>query len=118
MGTGQIGADSRPTEAVAESNPMEEPPDQGNQPECTEVIAEEKAFYREREFSKRVKEDTLEEVNLGDREEAKPVKILADLEPDFKQQLVQLLIEYKDVFAWSYQDTRVWIRSLLSTASC
>ena len=57
------------------------------------MIAEEKAYYREREFSKRVKEDTLEEVNLGTGEEEKPVKILADLEPDFNKQqscLVQL----------------------------
>ena len=95
-----------PAKIVAEANLTEEPPDQGNQPEWADVIAEEKAYYREQEFSKRVKEDALEEVTLGTGEEEKPVKISTDLEPDFKQQLVQLLTEYKDVFAWSYQDMK------------
>ena len=33
-----------PAEAVAEANLTEEPPDQGNQPEWADVIAEEKAY--------------------------------------------------------------------------
>ncbi|MCO5581496.1 hypothetical protein L7F22_035381 [Adiantum nelumboides] len=52
-------------------------------PEWNEVLAEEKAFYREREFSQRVKEDALTEVNLGTVVDPRPVKISADLDEAF-----------------------------------
>ena len=39
-------------------------------------------------------------------EEAKPAYILADLTPEEEEQLIALLKEYKDVFAWSYKDLK------------
>ena len=38
------------------------------------------------------------------REEAKPAYILVDLTAEQEEQLIALLKEYRDVFAWSYKD--------------
>ena len=48
--------------------------------------------------------EPLETVNLGSEENVKEVKIGALLSPQIKEQLISLLKEYVDVFAWSYQD--------------
>ena len=48
--------------------------------------------------------EPLETVNLGSEENVKEVKIGALLSPQVKEQLISLLKEYVDVFAWSYQD--------------
>ena len=41
-------------------------------------------------------------INLGNEDEKKEVKIGATFEQ--KKELVSLLLDYKDIFAWSYQD--------------
>ena len=43
-------------------------------------------------------------VNLGSEEDPKEVKIGASLHPNVKRGLIELLKEYVDIFAWSYQD--------------
>ena len=43
-------------------------------------------------------------INLGLEEDPKEVKIGASLHPDVKSGLIELLKEYVDIFAWSYQD--------------
>ena len=43
-------------------------------------------------------------VNLGTDEEKKEVKIGSSLDPSAKKEIVDLLREYVDIFAWSYQD--------------
>jgi len=43
-------------------------------------------------------------INLGTEEDKKEVKIGTTLSVQERQQLVDLLKEYSDVFAWSYQD--------------
>jgi len=48
--------------------------------------------------------EATELVNLGDDNEQKEVKIGTSLSIGQKEELVQLLQEYADVFAWSYQD--------------
>ena len=48
--------------------------------------------------------EPLEVVNLGSEEDPKEVKIGASLNPDVKSELIELLKEYVDIFAWSYQD--------------
>ena len=40
------------------------------------------------------------------REEAKPVYIASDLTPEEEQELIALLMEYREVFAWSYKDLK------------
>ena len=43
-------------------------------------------------------------VNLGTDDEKKEVKIGSSLDLSTKKEIVDLLIEYVDIFAWSYQD--------------
>jgi len=49
-------------------------------------------------------EEILETVNLGGDGEEKHVKIGASLTKEMQERLYSLLREFKDVFAWSYQD--------------
>jgi len=48
--------------------------------------------------------ETTELINLGTEEDRREVKIGTTLSETERQQLVDLLKEYSDVFAWSYQD--------------
>ena len=48
--------------------------------------------------------DPLEAINLGSEEDKKEVNIEALLDSSVKGKLIDLLKEYVDVFAWSYQD--------------
>ncbi|KAI5394633.1 hypothetical protein KIW84_061318 [Lathyrus oleraceus] len=49
-------------------------------------------------------EEQVELVNLGSEDDVKEVKIGSRLCPEVKKGLIDLLREYSDVFAWSYQD--------------
>ena len=46
----------------------------------------------------------MDTVNLGTEEDKKEVKVGANLEPNVKKRLTQLLHDYVEVFAWSYED--------------
>src|SRR4051812_40847738 len=48
--------------------------------------------------------EPLEKINLGSEEDKKEVTIRSLLDADIKSKLTDLLKEYVDVFAWSYQD--------------
>jgi len=48
--------------------------------------------------------EALEMINLGTKEDKKEIKIGASLDPAVKKQIIELLKEYVDVFAWSYRD--------------
>ena len=41
---------------------------------------------------------------MGIEEERREVKIRTTLSPTIREKLIDLLREYSDVFAWSYQD--------------
>ena len=45
-----------------------------------------------------------EVVNLGTKEERKEMKIGTTLSPAIRKELIDLLQDYSNVFAWSYQD--------------
>lgn len=49
-------------------------------------------------------QDPLEEVNLGELENPKMVYVSTLLAKEFKQELISLLREYIDCFAWDYDD--------------
>ena len=40
------------------------------------------------------------------RQDAKPVYIATNLEPNKEHELISILQEFKDVFAWSYKDLK------------
>ncbi|XP_004491697.4 uncharacterized protein [Cicer arietinum] len=48
--------------------------------------------------------EPIEIVNLGTEEGRKEIKVVTILKKEVYHKLIQLLHEYKDVFAWSYQD--------------
>ncbi|KAM2256250.1 hypothetical protein TB2_046475 [Malus domestica] len=49
-------------------------------------------------------DDNLKELNLGTKEEQKPIFVSALLRADEIEEYYQLLSEYKDVFAWTYKE--------------
>ncbi|RDX81084.1 hypothetical protein CR513_38273, partial [Mucuna pruriens] len=49
-------------------------------------------------------EESIEVVNIGSRKEVKEVKVGKRMSLDVRRRMVELLKEYVDVFAWSYQD--------------
>ena len=49
-------------------------------------------------------EEPMESVNLGTETDKKEVKIGASLETSVKQRLIQMLRDYIEIFAWSYED--------------
>ena len=45
-----------------------------------------------------------ETINLGSSEDVKEIKIILHINQEIREAIIQLLFEYKDVFAWSYDD--------------
>ena len=49
-------------------------------------------------------QEPVDVINLGTEEDQKEVKVGTALGQEIKDELVSLLREFADVFAWSYQD--------------
>jgi len=49
-------------------------------------------------------QDPLEEVDLGDGIVKRPTYVSAKIPKEFKDRIVELLKEYKDCFAWDYNE--------------
>ena len=58
-------------------------------------------------------QDPLEEVNLGEGPIKKPTYISAKLDPELRVEVIQLLKEFKDCFAWDYDKMSGLDRSLV-----
>ena len=48
--------------------------------------------------------DDLKELNLGTNEEPRPIYVSSLLTPKEENKYFELLMEYKDVFAWAYKE--------------
>ena len=57
-------------------------------------------------ISQRVKASQLEDVDLGTMDKPRPVKVAKKLPDEEKKVMVTLLTDFRDVFAWSYEDMR------------
>jgi hypothetical protein len=57
--------------------------------------------------------DKLEEVDIGSSDKPRPTFISANLESDFREELIKLLKEYKDCFAWDYSEVPGLDRSIV-----
>ena len=57
--------------------------------------------------------DTLEEVDIGDGDRPRSTFISAKLDPKYKRELIKLLKEYKDYFAWEYYEMPGLDRSIV-----
>ena len=55
-------------------------------------------------ISQRVKASQLEEVDLGTNDKPRPVNVAKEMPKDEKKVMVELLTNFQDVFAWSYED--------------
>ena len=71
-----------------------------------ELHNSQEALEREMAISQCVKASTLEEVNLGMLEDPWSVNIVKELVLIERKSMVELLKEYRDVFAWSYEDMK------------
>ena len=60
-----------------------------------------------------VSADELEEIDLGDGDKPRPTFISKKLSQDVKHDLIQLLKEYKDCFAWDYSEMPGLSRSIV-----
>ena len=49
-------------------------------------------------------QEVTEAINLRTKEERREMKIKTTLSPTTRKELIDLLQDYSDVFAWSYQD--------------
>ena len=56
--------------------------------------------------STRVKEDDVKEINLGIEANPQLVRISTQVKGQFLQDLVKLLQDYKDIFAWDYSQVK------------
>ena len=57
--------------------------------------------------------EDVEDVNIGVEQEPKLVKISKKLSAEVKEKYVNLLKKYSDVFAWSYDDLKVYDTSVI-----
>ena len=72
--------------------------------EDCEVPGELTRLLQEEERTIQPHEERVDTINLGTEEDKKEVKVGANLEPSVKERLIQLLHDYVEVFAWSYED--------------
>lgn len=64
-----------------------------------------------------------ETVNLGSLDNIRETKISVHLEPQLREEIIEVLFEYKHVFAWSYDDmtglsTDLVVRKLPTDLAC
>ena len=57
--------------------------------------------------------DELEEIDIGPRDRPRPTYVSAKLDPEYKQELIDLLKEFKDCFAWEYYEMPGLDRSIV-----
>ena len=57
--------------------------------------------------------DELEEVDIGPEDRPRPMYVSAKLDPEYKQELIDLLKEFKDCFAWEYYEMPGLDRSIV-----
>ena len=57
--------------------------------------------------------DELEEIDIGPRDRPMPMYVSAKLDPEYKWELIDLLKEFKDCFAWEYYEMPGLDRSIV-----
>ncbi|MCI50559.1 hypothetical protein A2U01_0071803, partial [Trifolium medium] len=58
-------------------------------------------------------QDPLQEIDIGDDSIKRPTYISANIDPDLRIEVVELLKEYKDYFAWDYNEMSGLSRNLV-----
>jgi hypothetical protein len=57
--------------------------------------------------------EKLEKIDIGDGDKPRPTFISANLNPNFREELIKLLKKYKDCFAWDYSEMPGLDRSIV-----
>jgi len=57
--------------------------------------------------------DELEEIDIGPGDRPRPMYVSAKLDVEYKQELIDLLKEFKDCFAWEYYEMPGLDRSIV-----
>ena len=57
--------------------------------------------------------DELEKIYIGSGDRPRPTYVSAKLDPEYKQEVVDLLKEFKDCFAWEYYEMPGLHRSIV-----
>jgi hypothetical protein len=57
--------------------------------------------------------EEVEDCNIGTQEKPRLVKLSKYLPPEIKSKYVELLRQYKDVFAWSYDELRTYDTTII-----
>ncbi|XP_039165946.1 uncharacterized protein LOC104440423 [Eucalyptus grandis] len=86
------------------TSPKAENPDDASEGITRIVLRHTKCSWEVHEKAKALTSEQTVTINLSDTEEAKEVKIGANLPKDKAERLIQLLNEYQDIFAWTYAD--------------
>ena len=73
------------------------------------------SLEKEMTISQRVKASQLEEVDPGTMDKPRSVKVAKELPDEEKKAMVALLTDFRDVFAWSYEDMRGLDPSYINT---
>ena len=85
---------------------QEKESDEPDQEAIRELHQAQESLEREMTILQRVKASQLEEVDLGTEEKPRPVNVAKEMPKDEKKAMVELLMNFRDVFAWSYEDMR------------
>ena len=96
-------------ETIADYAPPTTLQEEAHEPELESIMELSRAratFKREMEISRRVTTSALEKVNVGTTTDPRLLSIAKDLHPSQKVAMLELLKEYKDVFAWSHEDMK------------
>ena len=78
-------------------------PDEPDQAAIRELRQAQESLEREMTISQRVKTSQLE-VDLGTTDKPRPVNVAKELPSEEKKAMVALLMDFWDVFTWSYED--------------
>ena len=78
--------------------------DEDESEEDCEVPGELARLLQQEERTIQPHEELVDTVKLGTKEDKKEVKVGANMEPSVKKRMIQLLPDYVEVFAWSYED--------------
>ena len=96
-------------EAASEYAPTSMRQDVEHEPDpesLLELSKAQEAFEQEMEISWQATTSMMEKINVGSVEAPRPLSIAKDPMPTEKIGMIDLLWEYKDVFAWSYDDMK------------
>ena len=79
--------------------------DEPDQEAIRELRQAQESLEKEMTISQRVKASQLEEVDLGTKDKPRPVNVAKEMPNEEKKAMIELLMNFRDVFAWPYEDT-------------